>query len=450
MRCDVRCEAKGGGTDYLHPLLHPFLPPVCCLQGMVGYGDKWLQERRARVDPFQPDTQAAGRQHAPPLSPDVAAAAAAVAHRHAPAAAALLAPEVGITSPDDTTAVTAAGGGTAAAPGAGGGLPDVPVIRASRSLSNSPHSSWAGFKSLEQNQAQGGTPRVLYSVPTAPGPLNLMGQGDGVSGGAGVLVSGRGELRRGHSLEWEPRVQSSSNNSSVVADYAGSAGGVGVSGNNALAAQAASEQQNAWQRFVHGVGEAAKRPAEWGGAVSGAVGGAVMHLAHAPGAGWNWVHGVVRGQQQQQQQGVGGVVSGSATSAAAGRIAKPGGVRHLAPAGPEDDGDPAAVAAAAAAAAAQQRGASPFTAGGGLGSRAASLHTGLTADFGGSIGSSNRGSSGAQRLQKLLVAAAVAAAVGAGVAHSRKKDARGQQEEVQQVLVERKQPRRGLGLRIGL
>jgi hypothetical protein len=406
-----------------------------CVQGMVGYADKWLRERRTRQpDPFQPDPQAAGRQPAPPLSPDVAAATAAVAHRHAPLAADMLTLDAGVAVP-----AAAAGGG-------GGESPGMPaVIRASRSLSNSPHSSWAGFKGLEQQQEQHpqppATPRVLYTVPTAPGPLHLMGQQEGTGDSSGQLLSGRGQLRRGHSLEWEPRVQSSSNNSSVVGDVNGGA----AAADAGAASNTAGQQDSPWQRFMQAVGSAARRPVEWGGAAGGAVGGAAMQLAHAPGAGWNWVHERVRGQQGQGPEGV--VEGGSGSSAAAtGRVAKQGGARFLAPAGPEDAGVIDAAAAAAAAAAAQQQGAVGE-------SQALSLRSGLTADFGSSSGRGRRGNTGAQRLQRLFVAAAVAAAVGAGVAaHSRKQDRSVQQQVVsepsEEVVVKRKQQRKGV--RVGL
>jgi hypothetical protein len=404
----------------------------CTAQGMTSYADKFVRERRTRVDPFLPDPHAAGRQPAPALSPDVAAAAAAVAHRHAPPAAAAL-------------PALAAGGGSAAVEG-GELQPGVPLVRTSRSLSGSPHSSWGGFQSLQeqpQQQQQAGTPRVLTHVPTAPGPLHLLGRD---SSSAGLLVSGRGELRRGHSMEWEPRVQSSSNNSSVAGDGSALAGSSG---------EANQQQGGAWQWL----GAAARRPVEWGGA----AGGAVMQLAHAPAAAWGWLHRVVvRGQQQNGQAG--GQAGAAGSAAAAGRVAKHAGARFLAPAGPEDDEHTpeTAVAAVAAAAAAQQQagsgggGASPFTAGDGTGSRAASLHSG-TADFGGgSISSSNSSSRGprrdtvGKRLQRLLLGAAVAAAVGAGLAAHSKRKVAGVQPvlEAAEVGQERRQQRRGL--RVGL
>jgi hypothetical protein len=402
---------------------------------MVGYADKWLRERRTRQpDPFQPDPQAAGRQPAPPLSPDVAAAAAAVAHRHTPLADDMLTPDAGIAAPG------AAGGGVE--------LPGMPLVRASRSLSNSPHSSWAGFKGQQQQQDQhpqpSATPRVLYTVPTAPGPLNLMGQEEGPGNSSGQLLSGRGQLRRGHSLEWEPRVQSSSNNSSIVGDNGNaSAAAVDAGGGSNTAGQ----QDSPWQRFMQAVGSATRRPMEWGGAAGGAVGGAAVQLAHAPGAGWNWMHERFRGQQGQGGDGVGEGGLGSS-----GRVAKPGGARFLAPAGPEDQGvTDVAAAATAAAATAQQQGAV-------VGSRASSLHSGLTADVG-RISSSlgRRGSTVAQRLRRLFAAAAVAAAVGAGVAaHSRRQDhsahQQGESEACEQVVVERKQEHRQqrMGVKVGL
>lgn len=363
------------------------------------------------MDPFLPDPHAAGRQPAPALSPDVAAAAAAVAHRHAPPAVVLPA--------------LAAGGGSAVA---GELQPGVSVIRTSRSLSGSPHSSWGGFRSLEKQQ-QAGTPRVLTHVPTAPGPLHLLGR----DSSAGVLVSGRGDLRRGHSMEWEPRLQGSSNNSSMAGD------GSAVAGSSVEVGQ---QQGGAWQWL----GTAARRPVEWGGA----AGGAVMQLAHAPAAAWHWLHGVVvRGQQHSGQHGG---QAGTPSTTAVGRVPKHAGAKYLAPAGPEDSGPAPEAAAAAAAAGAAAAKVSPFTTADGAGSRAASLHSG-TAEFGGSsTGSSSRAcrrDTVAKRLQRLLVGAAVAAAVGAGLAaHSRRKVPGAQADDQGEAGQERKQQRRGL--RVGL
>lgn len=400
---------------------------------MVGYADKWMAQRRARVDPFQPDPLAACRQPAPPLTPDVAAAAATVVHRHAPSSAQLQLQE----------AADIEGPTTPAAPAA---------LR--KSLSNSPHNSWAGFKGLDlqEQQQQPHTPRVLYPVPTAPGPLHLMAldaaEGGGGGGGGGMSLAGG--LRRGHSLEWEPRMQSSSNGSVIVLDEPKQQGDAAVSSSNGEAVQ---QPQHVWQRVLHASAGASRWGGEVVGGAAGAVRGGVVHVVHAPGAAASWVWGVIRGQQgpPQSAQDV-GVQS---------RGVKQGAVRLLAPAGPEgedvESADSAAglalqqtAAAAATAAAAvavqQQSGGSttPF--------RSVGFHAGVPTDFGGSSSRPAARGSLSKRLQRLLLAAGVAALVGAGVAaHSRGKHTHNggkKQEVMQHTASERGQ--KGKGLKPGL
>lgn len=378
---------------------------------MVAYiQNKWLPQRRARVDPFLPDPQAPGRRPAPPLSPDVAAAAAAVAHRHTSSA---------VTLPTFDSASAGGGGG-------GGGLAAAAAVAAPASTATAlskPHGSWGGLQGLEQQQLQQllNTPRVLVPVPTAPGPLSLMAQqqklaavrvGGSGSSAAGLLVPGSGELRRAHSLEFEPRLSStatpslSSNDdggseAATVVLVGGAGGGVNSSNNSAGAAVGNS----GWQRLLQGAGGVVGKPVEWGGAVGGAVGGVLQHV------GSTLQQVVGRGQNGQQaggsatassssNSGVGGV-----SAAPDGRLAKPAAIRLLAPAGEDSDtatvSDTTAAAVSAAKAAAARIG--------------SSLHT---AEFGGSTSRprSNDNNSLHKRLQKLFVAAVVAAAVGAGVA----------------------------------
>lgn len=152
--------------------------------GMVDAASTWLEQRRAHCDPFIPDPQAACRQPAPPLSGSAAAAAAAAAVPESP-----FSPMARQGFAPTFTA--------AAAPGGSDDIDAADLLM---------------------------SPRRLYAVPTAPDliPLAAVAEGDdngtedvfspaaaaarlvsfSDSGAAGHRTSG---LRRGHSLEWEPR-----------------------------------------------------------------------------------------------------------------------------------------------------------------------------------------------------------------------------------------------------
>jgi hypothetical protein len=400
---------------------------------MVGYADKWLEQRRARADPFEADPQAAGRQPAPPLAPDVAAAAAAVAHRHAPSPALHLVPSDG----NVTAAAGIAGAPVAVTTQSTGG----------QGVSMARTGSFGGFGSsqqqpllrqrqqhAEQEPEQPPTPRVLYSVPTAPGPLHLMGlereglssaaggAAGGIDGSSGLLVRGKGALRRGHSLEWEPRLQSSSNSSSVVGNPqhdspAAAAAAVGEVGPEQGMPQAV------WRRLTQAAAGVARRSGEFfgavagavGGAVAGAVGGAVLQVVQAPAAQWARLQGAFRGQQQP---GATDTPGSSSSSSVSGRVAKLPSLqaRLIAPAGPEDEEAAAAAAAAAAAVGAAQAGSRMG------GSSAISSHFGSSSSSSssGSRRGGGRNSNILSHIRKLLVAAGVAAAVGAGLAHRKR------------------------------
>lgn len=140
--------------------------------GMVDAAGTWLEERRARCDPFRDDPQAACRRQAPPL---IGAAAAAA---------------------------------TAAVPES----PFSPLAR---------KAPVGGFDRVDAADALL-SPRRLYAVPTAPDLMSLSvtveGEEDSsdslavpaAAAAAGSLTEGSlarksPGLRRGHSLEWEPK-----------------------------------------------------------------------------------------------------------------------------------------------------------------------------------------------------------------------------------------------------
>eukprot|EP00879_Flechtneria_rotunda_P003929 GHRR01004169.1.p1 GENE.GHRR01004169.1~~GHRR01004169.1.p1 ORF type:complete len:613 (+),score=212.40 GHRR01004169.1:1245-3083(+) len=165
------------------------------VQGMVDSAGSWLEERRTRVDPYQPDPAAACRQPAPPLT-GAAAAAAATTHDAA------LHP------------VSHAGKGTIAAVS--------PAATLASAATMPPDMALEGSGNFDEDSVM--SPRRFYAVPTAPDLLQLAQEAEGKGVGQhrhAVFVDASGTLdglhhqqheggrrwghRRGHSLEWEPR-----------------------------------------------------------------------------------------------------------------------------------------------------------------------------------------------------------------------------------------------------